>query len=144
MANDFTIIGTSVSSPGTAIEQELALALQPNSEPTLTTSELSLILSLSSIPDDNGLSPDDTSWTPTYDINSAIVRGWKTKAAKVAGNYTFKDETLQLNREQIIKHCLQMAEMAAKSGGGIISTPVENVLLRKIYLETQIAMPDLD
>lgn len=119
---------------------QIELLLQPDAEPTLSTTEVSAIVDLSARSDSYGRKPTDAGWNPTYDAYAGAVVGWRIKAAKAAGSYTFKDDTLQLNREQVHAQCLKMAAEYAKMTVGTI--PVESyreAALRRAGLDTTIA-----
>lgn len=128
---------------------QITLLLQPDSEPSLTTAEVSAIVDLSARMDSNGVAPTATSseatlntnWKPTYDVYAGVAFGWRVKAAKVAGNYQFKDDTLQLNREQVIDHCLKMAAEYSKMTSSTITVESyrEQAMRRAGLLDTMIA-----
>lgn len=48
-------------------------------------------------------------WTGTYDLNAAAAEGWRWKAAKVAGDFTFASDGQSFNRADMAKACQQMA-----------------------------------
>ena len=53
-------------------------------EPTLSEGDLDGILAVVAKEDENGLPPDDSSWTPTYDLNAAAAAAWLVKAARAS------------------------------------------------------------
>ena len=109
----------------TAILDKIRLYLQIALEPVLTEAELAQIYEMAKRVDNSGLIPSDAAWTETIDTDWAIAEGWKIKAAKVTGSYQFKDEGLELHREQIITNCLLMAkEWKSKTAGTL---PSQNV-----------------
>lgn len=122
------------------------MALQPTLEPILTNDELNLLLDSAAIEDYYGNLPllesgsVNPNWTPTYDLESAIVAGWRTKAAKAAGGYLFLDNGLSLHREQVIANCLKMADEASKSCIGYMDA--DNELIKRRVIETQVAQRD--
>lgn len=48
-------------------------------------------------------------WTGTYDLNAAAAEGWRWKAAKVAGDFTFASDGQTFNRSDMVKACQLMA-----------------------------------
>jgi hypothetical protein len=52
--------------------------------PTLSEDELDELLIQFSKMDSEGLAPEDESWTPTYDLNSAAAAGWLIKAGRAS------------------------------------------------------------
>ena len=119
---------------------QIALLLQPDSEPILTTIEVSGLVSLSARADNYNRAPSNSDWTPTYDIYAGVTFGWKIKAAKVAGSYQFKDDTLELHREQVIEQCLKMASEFSKMTVNSVSAESyrEAALRRAGLLDTTI------
>lgn len=61
-------------------------------------------------------------WSPTWDINRAVARGWKIKAGKVAGAYDVGADGDNLARSQIHAHCLEQADSYRMSGGAATLT----------------------
>ena len=58
-----------------------------------------------------GLAP----WPGAWNLRLAAAEGWRRKAGKAAGNYKFTTSGDTLNREQIFRHCLDMARRYANS-----------------------------
>ena len=50
------------------------------------------------------------SWAPTYDLNAAAAEGWRWKAARVAGDFTFTTDAQVFNRAEVSAMCLAMAD----------------------------------
>lgn len=48
-------------------------------------------------------------WTGTYDLNAAAAEGWRWKAGKVAGDFTFGSDGQTFNRADMVKACELMA-----------------------------------
>ncbi len=61
-----------------------------------------------------------SSWTPTYDLNAAAAEGWRWKAARVAGEFTFGTDQQSFNRDDKHVHCMAMAEHYQKRVSGSI------------------------
>ena len=58
--------------------------------------------------DEDGYTPDDDDWTPTYDVISAAGRGWMWlagKASNKAYQYTIGDVSVTVDP----KYCIRMA-----------------------------------
>ena len=64
---------------------------------------------------DNGLQ-----WEPTYDLHAAARMGWRLKAGKVANAYSFQTDGQTFQRQQMIQHCLAMAEQHRPRGVGSV------------------------
>lgn len=106
---------------------QISLLLQPDCEPSLTTAEVSAIVDWSARPDSAGNLPTDDAWTPTYDVYAGVSLGWKIKAAKAAGNYQFRDDALELRRDQIHAQCMKMAaEYSSMTGDTVAAIQIES------------------
>lgn len=53
-------------------------------------------------------------WLGAYNLNRAAAELWRWKAAQAAGDFTFGADGGTYQREQVIAHCLQMADLYAK------------------------------
>jgi len=54
-------------------------------------------------------------WQGAYNLNRAAAELWRWKAAQAAGDFTFGADGGTYQREQVIAHCLQMADLYAKA-----------------------------
>lgn len=116
--------GSGYGTPGsTLILDKVKLYLQPLMEPVITEDELQQILVLGKRKDINGIYPDEENYIETIDHNWCIAEGFKIKAAKASGSYQFKNESLELHREQIITNCLKMVSEYSKKT--ITSVPIK-------------------
>lgn len=74
---------------------ELKLMVAWQTEPKLSEDDLTVLLRLAAMVDENGLGPKDPDWTPTYSpvyLNRAAARGWRVKAGKLTADKTMSDE----------------------------------------------------
>ncbi len=78
--------------------------------PTLTVDELNTLVTASMRADVLGNAPLATTWTPTYDLNSAAAKGWRLKAGKAAGNFDITNRRTGMRYSQILTSCLAMAK----------------------------------
>lgn len=53
-------------------------------------------------------------WDWAFDLNRAAAEGWRWKAAVAANRFSFQTESERFDRNQIVAHCQQMAEMYRK------------------------------
>ncbi len=88
--------------------------------PTLDADEVQQLLTRAQRTDSAGLAPSDSNWTPTWDLNAAAAEGWRWKAGKVAGAYTFGDSGSTFNRSDMVKACMAMAKTYGSRGAGTI------------------------
>lgn len=80
-----------------------------DSVPTLTEDQVDLLVVRARRSDSDGLVPSDTGWAGTYDLNAAAAEGWRWKAGKVAGDFTFASDGQSFNRADMVKACMDMA-----------------------------------
>lgn len=93
-----------------------------NTDPTLSASDLTDLLEVAARPDDSGYTRADGSavWTPTWDLNSAAVEGWRRKAGKAAARFSFAEDGQRFDRAQIYAHCIAQADAyGRKVMGGV-------------------------
>ena len=81
-----------------------------------TDAQIQEFLDLEKVDDDDGLTPDNPSWIPSYDVLSAAGRGWMWLAG-LTGNasaYSAGDVSTTFD----LKYCMRMARdlLGSKSG----------------------------
>lgn len=96
-------------------------------EPTLTELQLDRLVEIARRVDGQGLAPSDATWTPTWDLNAAAAEGWRRKAGKAAGQFSFTADGQTFHRAEMYRHCLSMAEHYAKKV--VTSAPVGTTVL---------------
>lgn len=60
-------------------------------------------------------------WSPTWSIRAGAACGWRIKAGKAAGQYSFSAGTDRFDVNQLLEHCLTMARQY-EAGVGTAST----------------------
>lgn len=53
-------------------------------------------------------------WLPTFDLNAAAAEGWRTKAGKVAGEFSFGSDGQSFNTNEIFDMCTRQADFYRK------------------------------
>lgn len=91
-------------------EAQLRLFAAVENDPTLSQSEIEIILDMARRPDSSDVIWTDALWVPTFDLKFAISKAWEAKAGKAAGLYTFLQGGNQFIRSDMIRHCQQMAD----------------------------------
>jgi len=86
-----------------------------------TDAQIQEFLDLEKVNDDDGLTPDDPSWVPSYDVMSAAGRGWMWLAG-LTGNasaYSVGDVSTTFD----LKYCKRVARdlLGSKSGTALRS-----------------------
>lgn len=65
------------------------------------------------VADDDGLEPDDTSWTATYDLHAAASELWAEKGAAVAADFSFSADGGSYSRDQVYSQYMKQARYHA-------------------------------
>ena len=81
-------------------------------EPTTATySDATLAAYIEVVPliDADGYEPNDTDWTPAYDLSAAAERLWQEKAAALAGGYDFAADGGNFKRSQAYEMAMKQA-----------------------------------
>lgn len=85
--------------------------------PELTATEVDDLVSLARRADRWGRGTSDEGWEPTYNLATAAAEGWRWKAGRVAGNYSFGADGGNFSRSEVYQHCLQMASHYSSLAG---------------------------
>lgn len=91
-----------------------------NVAPTLTVAEVDDLLDQARRADADGLAPADSGWTPTWHFASAAAAGWRLKAGKVSGEFSFTSDGQTHNRNEVFEMCMAMADRYARGAVGSI------------------------
>ena len=82
-------------------------------KPLLDAGDLSDLVALAKRADRYRRFPSDASWEPTYDYDYAAAEGWRRKASRVAGAFSFTADGSTFNKNEVFDHCMSMAEKFA-------------------------------
>jgi hypothetical protein len=88
--------------------------------PVLSLDDLDALLAAWAVPDQDGRLPQDPTWSGTWDLNAAAADGWRWKAGRVAGDFTFSADDASFSKGDVMAKCLQMADEYAAKGMGYI------------------------
>lgn len=99
----------------------LTAMVSPDEDPVLSSDELQILLDDHHVVDVNGLGPDSSGYTPTWGLRAAAAEGWRWKAGKVASRYDFSSDVHSHKRDQLQKHCLEMAKTFSRGVSGSIA-----------------------
>lgn len=127
-----TVDPTARSAAQQIARSRLANMVAADLEPTLSDAQLDDLLTLSSIPDINGVAATDTGWVETYDLNYAAAEGWRWKAAKAAASYAFTLDGDSPERSFLMIRCEHMADRYSKLI--VTSVPVDTGLHLPSYI----------
>lgn len=89
-------------------------------DPTLSATQIGLLVDLAKRADTEGVAPTDAAWEPTFDLDAAAAEGWRWKAGQAAPRFGVSLDGDTLHRQQIYAHCLRQAEMYARRVVGSI------------------------
>jgi|SRR5690606_5691652 len=81
--------------------------LCPDDDPQLSLEVVESLLPLAACVDEDGRTPDDPDWTPTYSTVGcyrAIAEGYGIKHAKAANRFDFTTDGQTFRRSQILDH----------------------------------------
>lgn len=78
-------------------------------DPVLSDEEVERVLAKWRVGDRFGLTPVDTGYTPTWDLNGAAAEAWRIKAGKAASDASFSADGASYARKEVIENCRQMA-----------------------------------
>lgn len=94
--------------------------------PPLSREDLGDLLDDARQPDGLGRRPGLDGYVETFDLNRAAMEGWRRKAGRVAGHFTFTADNASYNKGEILAHMEAMvAQYAAKVHGSTSApTPV--------------------
>ncbi len=84
-----------------------------DSDPTLTVDDLDELLAAAALQDINGLAPLNEEWTPTYDLNAAVVAGWLVKAGRAAATVEVDPPGSGIITSKVFENCRAMARIYA-------------------------------
>lgn len=87
------------------------MVVEPESTTTTYTDEvLTERIEAHAVIDSNGYEPDDTEWTPTYDLNAAAADIWEEKAAVLVGRMDFAADGGQFSASQQFEQAKKLAQ----------------------------------
>ena len=79
-------------------------------EPAITGDDIDNLLAANGVTDSAGNAPGDSSWTPTYDLNSAAAAGWLLKAGKASCLVEADPPGSEIMTSKVFDNCLAMAK----------------------------------
>lgn len=89
-----------------------------DASPVLSDADLDALLDTYPLLDVTGYRSTDTAWEPVWDLNAAAAEGWRWKAAKVAGDFTFSADDASYSKGDVLAQCLEMeAKYASRVNG---------------------------
>lgn len=90
-------------------KQRLERMTAASCEPVLSDDHIEDLIDMAKRPDQYGVAPSNSSWTPTFELNAGAAEGWRLKAALSAVSTDFTVDGASYSESQIFKHCEKMA-----------------------------------
>lgn len=101
-------------------EARLKIMLAWGDDPVLLQAEITDLLTMSRVVDEDGFPPSSASWGGAWDLRYGAAEGWRWKAGKCAGRFDFSSDVSDFSRSQIQKQCLELADRYAKGWQGTL------------------------
>ena len=125
------------------MDREVALTLlsekvAATSRPVLEPAVVSALLDAYPQEDRTGRGPTDSLWEGTWDLNAAAAEGWRMKAGKVAGDFTFSADGASYSKADVLAHCLEMETRYASLCHGVTNVLGGTARLPRDWDGTQI------
>lgn len=94
--------------------------LGAGARPALSDDDISALLAAYRVVDSDGRAPVDEGWTGAWALNAAAAEGWRWKAARVAGDFTFSADGASYSKGDVLAHCERMIEHYASLDNGVV------------------------
>lgn len=94
--------------------------LGAGARPALSDDDIQALLDAYKMTDPDGRAPGDDGWTGRWALNAAAAEGWRWKAARVAGDFTFSADDASYNKGDVLAHCERMIEQYASLDNGTV------------------------
>ena len=121
---------------------EIAILVQASVEPTLTDDEVTYLVSKAKRADLHGTIPSDPAWVPTWEINSAVAKGWELKAGKATPMVNLNlTGSLTASASDIYAHCMAQAKLYASR---VFETITVDSRRKKEMLELPLGVREID
>jgi len=101
-----------------AAREKLGRMVDYTADPALTEDDLDDLIDASARPDADGRTREDSTWSPTFDLNAGAAEGWSRKAAKAAAAFNFAEDGQRFDRSQIFAHCAAQQKYYADKAMG--------------------------
>ncbi|HVM28480.1 MAG TPA: hypothetical protein VM433_12535 [Mycobacteriales bacterium] len=100
--------------------KRLAAMTAATSRPVLSDEDLGALLDQYAVVDPEGRAPQDDGWTGAWLLNPAAAEGWRWKAGRVAGDFTFSADDARYDKGSVLANCERMVALYAAKDVGVI------------------------
>lgn len=104
------------------VEERLKIRCAWQSEPTLSQDEITEILAMHQTADENGVSPGDPDYIPTWNLRAATREGWTWKMGKAAELQSTDLDGDRMSANQIFEHCERMVRRWSGTASPVMRT----------------------
>lgn len=98
--------------PDTPLDKLKKLAAW-DTEPELTETEVEELLDTAAVADEEGNSPSNDDWTPTYDLNKAAADAWLIKAGRASALTEIDPPGSGIVTSKVFENCIAMSRSFA-------------------------------
>lgn len=105
-----------------AARVRLSNMVAADARPSLSEADLDALLDLARRPDAMGRGITEPDWQPTWNLNAAAAEGWRWKAARCAGDFTFSADGASFDKGAVMEKCLAMEAKYAGLDYGTLAT----------------------
>ncbi|HQY68718.1 MAG TPA: hypothetical protein PLD38_15690 [Pyrinomonadaceae bacterium] len=93
--------------------EKLSKMVAADTEPTLSTGEIVMLIDSYKLVDADGIAPDEVGWTPTYNLRAAACEGWRWKMGKCSDLVSTDLDGDRMSSNQMFEHCERMVRKYA-------------------------------
>lgn len=90
--------------------------------PALTEADLNALLDQFRTVDAEGRLVGDSAWAGAYNLNAAAAEGWRWKAGRVAGDFSFSADGSRYDKAAVLENIAAMIRAYAAKDVGVAST----------------------
>lgn len=76
---------------------------------------------------------ETVAWALTVDLAAAAAEGWRWKAGRCSNRFAFSADGERVDHQQVMEHCLKMADYYARQGAQSIAVPGSLAVLDGLY-----------
>ena len=92
-----------------------------DSRPALTEADLGDLLDEFAVVDAEGRAPTEAGWLGAWALNPAAAEGWRRKAGRVAGDFSFSADDARYDKGAVMAQCERMAALYAAKDVGVLT-----------------------
>lgn len=106
----------------TVARERLSRMVAATSRPVLSAPDLDALLDQFAVVDRDGRRPTEDGWIGTWALNAAAAEGWRWKAGRVAGDFSFQADDASYSKGDVLANIEKMVTMYAAKDVGVLRT----------------------